>query len=319
MESKVSYTLVGAFVILLGGALLSVLVWLAAGTQKKTYDRYVAYVSESVSGLNTDAPVKYRGVGVGNVAAIELDHDNPERVQLLFDIERGTPIKQDTVATIASQGITGIAFVDLSGGTAGSPPLVAKEGQPYPEIRTAPSLFVRLDTAVSAMLRELTLVGHNLNQVAERVNGLLDENKQSSIQNTLANVEKLTGTLAARTEDIAKNAKNLDVILNNTAQASAELPQVVAHVNTLLASVDAAVGTIDRTAADLGAVAKQGEQRLGSASTRLMAEVDPVLGDLRALSASLRRLSHELEQRPQSLLFGRSRREPGPGEQEQSR
>ena len=315
MESKVSYTLVGAFVILLGGALVSVLLWLAAGTEKKTYDRYVAYVSESVSGLNTDAPVKYRGVGVGTVTAIELDRDNPERVKLLFDIERGTPIKEDTVATIASQGITGIAFVDLSGGTAASPPLVAKAGEPYPEIRTAPSLFVRLDTAVSGMLSELTLVGRNLNQLADRVNLLLDDRKQAAIENTLANIEKLTGTLAARTEDIAKNGKKLNVIMSNTAQASAELPQLVAHLNAVLASVDATVGTIDRTAEDLGGAVTQSERRLGAASTRFMGEVVPVLTELRALSASLRRLSHEIEQRPQSLLFGHGHREPGPGEE----
>lgn len=316
MESKVSYTLVGAFVLILAAATLTVALWLAAGTEQKTYDRYVAYVYESVSGLNVRAPVKYRGVGVGQVYSISLDRENPERVRLILEIEQGTPIKQDTVATIATQGITGIGFLELTGGAANSPPLEAKPDQQYPEIRTGPSLFVRLDTAVSTMLKEMTDVAQDLSTVATRTSRLLDDEKQESIAKTLANVERLTSTLAARTEDIAGNAAHLNAILENTAAATNDLPQVVNKVNTLLTSVDAAVATIDKTASDLSAVAKRSEQQLGKSSTELLAEVNPVLAEMRELGEALRRVAQEVERRPESLIFGRNRNQLGPGEQE---
>ena len=103
MESKVNYTLVGLFVLVLGSALIGALVWLTAGRTAKVYDTYAAYMTESVSGLNLKAKVKYRGVDVGEVREIALDHDNPERVRLLLDIQRGTPVKVDTVAILATQ------------------------------------------------------------------------------------------------------------------------------------------------------------------------------------------------------------------------
>ena len=105
-----NYALVGAFVLALGAALIAGALWLAAGgASAQAYDLYLAIEDESVAGLNLNAPVKYNGVDVGKVKGIHLDPANPERVRLIFAIERGTPIKEDTVAVLKTQGLTGIA------------------------------------------------------------------------------------------------------------------------------------------------------------------------------------------------------------------
>ncbi|MDP2707564.1 MAG: MlaD family protein, partial [Burkholderiales bacterium] len=106
-----NYALVGAFVLVLGAVLIAGVLWLASGgAYHKKYDLYLAIMDESVAGLNLNAPVKYNGVDVGKVRQIQLDTVNPERVNLLFAIERGTPIKEDTVAVLKIQGLTGIAY-----------------------------------------------------------------------------------------------------------------------------------------------------------------------------------------------------------------
>ena len=121
-----NYARVGAFVLALGAALIAGALWPAAGgASKQAYELYLALVDESVAGLNLNPPVKYNGVDVGKVKAIHLDPDNPERVRLIFAIERGTLIKEDTVAALKTQGLTGIAYVELGGGTRESPPLRA--------------------------------------------------------------------------------------------------------------------------------------------------------------------------------------------------
>ena len=129
IETKVNYALVGAFVLALGAALVAGALWLAAGgAWQKKYDTYLAVEDESVAGLNLDAPVKYNGVDVGKVQAIHLDRINPQRVNLLFSIERGTPIKEDTIAVLKTQGLTGIAYVELNGGTVGIAPSADSTG-----------------------------------------------------------------------------------------------------------------------------------------------------------------------------------------------
>src|SRR6185369_14184257 len=139
IETKVHYPLVGLFVLVHSTVLIGIVLWLASGGAfRQKYDTYLAIEDESVAGLSLNAPVKYNGVDVGKVREIRLDTDNPERVRLLFAIERGTPIKEDTVAVLKIQGLTGIAYVELSGGARESPPLRASAQSPYPVIRTKP-------------------------------------------------------------------------------------------------------------------------------------------------------------------------------------
>ena len=127
-----NYSVVGAFVLVLTAVAIAAVLWLASGgAWQKTYDVYLAIEDESVAGLNLNAPVKYNGVDVGRVRDIELDALNPQRVNLLFAIEHGTPIKEDTIAVLKTQGLTGIAYVELSGGAVGSPSLRTIAGNRY--------------------------------------------------------------------------------------------------------------------------------------------------------------------------------------------
>jgi len=109
-----------------------------------------ALVEESVAGLNVNAPVKYRGVDVGKVREIRLDPGIPGQVRLLFAIERGTAIKEDTAAMLKSQGLTGIAYVELDGGSLASPRVRAIAPEKYPVIRTKRSRRRRARTRTAA-------------------------------------------------------------------------------------------------------------------------------------------------------------------------
>ncbi len=307
MDSKVNYTLVGLFVLVLGSALVAAGLWLAATRGEKAYVSYVAYVSESVSGLNAKAAVKYRGVDVGLVRDIALDHDNPERVRLLFDLERGTPVKQDTLAVLATQGITGLAYIDLTGGSRDSPPLVPTPDRPLPEIKTGPSLLVRLDTAVTTVLADLSEVANHLNDVAGRVGALLSEANQRSISQTLSNIERVTGDLAARVEGLGQGMETVGTILHDVTAVSAQLPVLVQAVQKTVASIDRAASGVDR-------VADAGQREVTRFSRETSAQVGQALHELQVLGEALRRLVQQLERNPNMLLLGRPRAQPGPGE-----
>ena len=171
MEDKVNYSLVGAFVLLLGAALVSGVLWLAAGVGgRQAMDRYQAVIQESVAGLNLDAPVKYLGVDVGKVTRIGIDPQNSEQVRLEFLIERGTPIKEDSVAVLKTQGLTGIAYIELSGGSADAPPLVMGADGVPPTIPFKPSLAARLENVLTNVLGNIDRVSDNLNAVFDNDN-----------------------------------------------------------------------------------------------------------------------------------------------------
>ena len=171
MDDKVNYSLVGAFVLVLGAALVAGVLWLAAGLGgKQAMDPYQAVIQESVAGLNVDAPVKYLGVDVGKVSGIEIDAQNSQQVRLYFLIQRGTPIKRDSQAVLKTQGLTGIAYVELTGGSEGAPPLVAGADGAAPMIPFKLSLGARLENVLTNALATVDRVSNNVNAVFDADN-----------------------------------------------------------------------------------------------------------------------------------------------------
>jgi len=305
MESKVNFALVGAFVLILGALLIGGVLWLSSEkSYRKAYDAYLVYMSESVSGLNLDAPVRYRGVQVGGVRRIELAPGNAELVQLTLDIEHGTPVKQDTVAVLRVQGLTGIAHVELSGGSRDSPPLEPGPGEKYPVIRTGPSLMLRLDTAVTALLA-------NLNRSSESVNALLNEENRVALRRTLANLERLSGALAERTGTLDAGLKHASRAMENTARltalANTELP-------LLLQRIQRSADAFDRMANETARAGSSTANTVESVRAEALPEARQAIAELRELTASLRRFSEALERNPGMLLQGRPVVPPGPGE-----
>lgn len=293
MESKVNFTIVGLFTLTLVAALIAILLWLGTGGRyHKIYDTYYAYMSESVSGLNLNAPVKYRGVEVGNVRDITLDPANSERVQLLLKIERGTPVKEDSVAVLRTQGLTGIAYVELSGGSLPSPLLKAKRDEKYPVIPAGPSLMTRMDTALTSLLA-------NVSRVSDNVNAVLDEDNRHAFKRSLAQIDTVTGMLAARSTTIEAGVNNAAKTLEHSARASADLGRLIERMGSSAEAVERLANETSRSA---------------SAMPGTLQGVQLLVDDLRELSASLRRVSDQLERNPNTLLFGKPQPEPGPGE-----
>jgi phospholipid/cholesterol/gamma-HCH transport system substrate-binding protein len=308
MEAKVNYAIVGAFVLVLGVALIAGVLWLSSGgAYRKVYDTYRAYMTESVSGLTPDAPVRYRGVEIGRVRKIEFAANNIEQVQLTMEIERGTPVKTDTIAVLRVQGLTGIAYVELSGGHRDSPALEALHGEPYPVIGTAPSLMVRLDATLTMLLANLTRTSENLNAV-------MDEDNRRAFKHALADVEVLTRTVAARAGALDAALAGAARTFDNATQVTVQMPQLIEKVQR---SADA-FERMSNEVAGAGASAKstldaaRGDLRQFAAET--LPEVRQLVSDVRDLANSMRQLSDELEQNPSMLLFGKQTKKRGPGE-----
>jgi phospholipid/cholesterol/gamma-HCH transport system substrate-binding protein len=315
MESKVNFAAVGAFVIVLAVAMIGGGLWLASGKYyRKVYDTYETYMTESVSGLNLNAPVSYRGVVVGRVRTIMLAPGNVEQVRLTLDVERGTPVKEDTLATLRVQGLTGIAFVELSAGRKDSAALHARPGEPYPVIVAAPSLLDRLENATPMLLA-------NLAHTTDSLNALLDEPNRRALSATLANLAVLTRTLAERSSAIDATLGHTARTMDNAARVSAELPGLIQRF-------ERTSGALERMAGEVAGAGASARGTLDSARSTLDAsradltqftgmtlpEVREMVAELRGLTATMRRVVEEVERNPGVLLQGPRPVKRGPGE-----
>lgn len=303
-----NYALVGGFVLALGAALVAGVLWLASGgASRKSFDHYLAVVDESVAGLNLNAPVKYNGVDVGRVDEIRLDAANPQRVNLLFAIERDTPVREDTVAVLKVQGLTGIAYVELSAGMRDSPLLrPGADGAP-PQIRTKPSLGARLETVLTTVLAKLDSTSTNINAV-------LSDANRAALGSALADIATVARTVAARRESIDAGIASAARTFEGGARMAAQLGPVIERVGRSAAAVEK-MGT---QAGDASTAAGKTVESIGADVKRFTSETLPelerLLGELSVLSTSLRRLSEQTESNPAGLLFGRRAVADGPGE-----
>jgi len=320
MEPKVNYILVGSFVAFLGAAVLAGILWLGKTDYRGSYDRYLAYMRESVAGLSVNSTVKYRGVDVGRVKAIALSPDDPEEVLLTMEIVRGTPIKTDTVAVLETQGLTGLATVNLTGGSRDAPSLQAQEGQVYPVIKTGPSLFFRLDEAVSRLLSEegLAQLLVDLDTAAKGAAKVLDEENRVLLKKTIKDLADVAQTVAAHKTQIEQSldgaARSADNLVKLTASLNAQVPTLLAGINKSVVALGTATDELARTSKTVGTVVNEARPELQQFTRRTLPEAGSLVTELRQLTSTLTRVARDFEREPSSLVFGRKTPPRGPGE-----
>lgn len=296
--------------LVLGAVLIGIVLWLASGgALQKKYDLYLAIEDESVAGLNLNAPVKYNGVDVGKVQAIALDHANAGRVNLLFAIERGTPIKEDTVAVLKTQGLTGIAYVELSGGSAGSPLLQTLAGNTYPVIQTKPSLSTRLENVITSVLSKLDNTSNN-------INAILSDQNRAAFTSVLADMATVARTVAAREKQIDSSIKDAARTFQNTSQATAQIGPAIERLGRGADAVEKMGNEVANTSKSAGKTVDAVGSDVKRFTSETLPELERLMGELTVLTTSLRRVSEQTERDPRGLIFGRKPVPLGPGEKD---
>jgi phospholipid/cholesterol/gamma-HCH transport system substrate-binding protein len=225
METKGYYAAVGFFVIVLSAIGIVIGLWLSVGVSTKSYDNYTIYMEESVAGLSVSAPVKYNGVDMGTVKKISVDPMDPQRVIIIIAIDPQAPINTATRAILKMQGLTGVAYMELSGSDPNAPPLTVQPGQQYPVIQSTPSLLFRIDVAFETLSENLEKVTNSLGDVFNEKNGQL-------LTDTLENIN----SASRRLNDAAGSAQFTIQRSNVTLETinSQTLPQMT----NLLEDVD---------------------------------------------------------------------------------
>ncbi|GGI82853.1 MlaD family protein [Legionella impletisoli] len=195
MESKVNYTLVGLTVILLTAGLIAAGLWLSIGFDRKTYNRYIVYMHESIAGLSEESPVKYNGVKVGQVSKIELSKTDPQKTRIIIQVEAGTPITTTTYATLITQGITGTTYLGLSPATSTFLPLQRTPGERYPVIPSRPSFFHQLEK--------------NLNEISEGFKRILTKENARNLNSALNELPKALNELRVATKKFTEMSADM--------------------------------------------------------------------------------------------------------------
>ena len=226
METKANHVLIGAFVLLMVAGIFGVVVWLSQGAVNQAFAYYRIFFTESVAGLGVGGDVRFAGVKVGSVKQISIDRENPNRVKVLIEVDRDTPIRSGTYAKLQLQGITGVSYVALVSGDPKAPLIEPGKRNEPPKIPSRPSEIAQLVANAPALVSRATAV-------LQQLNSLLGPDNQRSVSKILADTQSLTDRLAARGPDIDRTITHIDAGAANLAATAQNLRAMSAHLNRL--------------------------------------------------------------------------------------
>jgi phospholipid/cholesterol/gamma-HCH transport system substrate-binding protein len=301
METRANYVLVGSVVLALIAAGFGFVIWLARIDLENKPQTYLVYFYGSVSGLQIGSEVQYRGVPVGRLTDIRIDAQNIERIRVVLELTEGTPVKTDTYATLGLQGITGVAYIQLKGGTQNAPDLVAQDKAEYPVIPSRPSgLEQVLERAPELLERAIV--------ISERLEQLLSEKNINGISASIDNISSTTQILANRTKQIDQaitdGAEAVASLRKLTTDLSKDASNLTASAQDAFKNAKKALDAFGKVADNMQAVVTENRPALRDFSQSGLYEFTQFITEARTLIINLSRLSAQLERDPAQFLFG---------------
>lgn len=277
METRAHHLLIGSFAIGISVMTVLFLMWIGKFEFSRQYEIYMLRFEGSVSGLGMAADVLYNGIKVGEVIDLKLDPKDPSHVLVQIQVERTTPVKTDSHASLETQGLTGVAAILIAGGSSKAEKIPVQEGEDYPFIETRKSTFQKLFAGAPELI-------NRGNAVLDRLSTFLSDDNEGKFGRTIENVERLTGNLARASDKFDSIATNLDRII---------------------------AGDVKGTLADVRGVADELRQIMADArgplkdfARRGLPELLLTISDARQMIASVDRAAQRLESSPSSILFG---------------
>lgn len=307
MGGKISYTAVGAFIIGLVIAGISIFFWMELHKHNQSYKSYTVYLHEEVSGLSVESVVRFNGVPVGYVKSIDLVPSNPQLVHVVIEIESKTPINVSTVATLVTQGITGVEYLGLKSQAVNAPPLTAGPNQPYPVIPARPSLFMQLSEVLPQITQKISDLSNNVSRV-------FDDKNRKSLARSLQNIQGFTETLNENSARINASMASLQKILKHSEKVSQQAPAVMDQAKKTLATLQATAKRFDRTSEVAEHAMQAGQVAINNLTQQVAPAATMTLQHLNAIEVNLTTLTNNMKRNPSMLIRGKQPTPPGPGE-----
>lgn len=320
MENKSHAIAAGVFVLGVAALLVAMAVWLTRDTSEKR--EFEISSREGVTGLQPQAGVRYKGVSVGRVSAIELDRSTVGNVLVRIAVNENAPITRSTFATLGFQGVTGLAFIQLDDSGESTQPLATGPEQ-VGRIPMRPGLMSRLSEQGSSLVAQLE-------QASQRVNLLLAPENQKNLMGAIGHMGQAAASidkLSQRAEQVLVGQAGQPGLPQLLQEASASLKTMQATSERLGASADSVRasanefkrmsarmnepgGTLDKIAEGTGALVATGQALSSTLVPRLNRTADDTARAVRQVG----RVADSVTDNPQSLLLGKGHTRPGPGE-----
>lgn len=305
----------GIFVVLMSALLLALAAWLTRDTGQR--DIYEISTRETVTGLQPQALVRYRGVDIGKVDTIGFDRKTTGNVLIRLEVDSAAPITSDTFATLSFQGVTGLAFVQLDDSGKQAVRLVPNDDAP-PRIPLRPGFLAKLQDKGEKILEQVEQATARINQVLADPNQKRLAAALDNVGQAAASVSQLSTSMTALLDaqfgptrvNIPAFVKTADAALASLRGTSDAAKTAVTEIGKTAQRLNAKDGPVDRLAEGAEGLAHAAD----SFNAATLPRINRVTEDSSRAVRQLSRAVTGISDNPQALIFGSGQAQPGPGE-----
>jgi paraquat-inducible protein B len=323
MSRRASPTVIGAFVV--GAVVLTVTAVGVFGSGRffRKVQPCVLYFTGDVNGLNVGAPVKFRGIRVGEVKnilislgeAVEPEERREQRIPVIIElheaniVERGGRVRPNpkTIARLVDRGlrgqlkmesfVTGVLYVDLAMFPGTPAHMEGGPSVPYPEIPTLPTALEQAQQAAADFISRLDKLD---------IAGLI-----KSVNNTVANLNDLLASPSVRQtlDELPATMKKVDGAVDQLRQTLASVESLSGELKTGIQPLGHRLATTADNAGQAMLAARDAMQRVQvflEPESPVVYQLGHTLSDLSLAAAAIRRFAEDLERNPSMLVRGRA-------------
>jgi phospholipid/cholesterol/gamma-HCH transport system substrate-binding protein len=297
----------GVFVIL--GLLLFIAAVYFIGNKKNMFGQTseLTAVFNNVNGLQVGNSVRYSGINVGTIRAIEMENDTVIRVTMILQTKILQHIKKDAVAIISSDGLVGNMIININPGRNSKESVQSGDTiTTYSRVKTDDMMETLSVTNENAALltADLLKISRQIIQGKGTMGVLLNDTliakdlKQTlnyikiTTKGTSESVQKLDQLFAS-----LQNENNVIGVLNDTLVAG-QLKRSVANLDQSSAQLQAVLTNLNATVSNI----KDGDGALNYLSNdpKLVKQIDSTMTNLKEASE---RLNENLEALKHNYFF----------------
>ncbi len=301
----------GLFLLLLVAGTVAVVYWI--GHFERERNLYTISTRESVSGLNPESTVFYRGIAVGKVIKVMFDPHDSGTILVPIEVDKTIAFTQGVYATLRLKGVTGMTQIQLDDD--GKIPATLPPGDnPALRIPLLPSITDKLLNSSEDLLKKA-------DHIMQRVSALLSTENEQNINDILVNLKGLSDKLASLHKSIDKALADIPVL-------STQAKKTLTHINALSTNASSTLTHIDGLTQELqgltqvvhglsnkaGTMMDNGKTSGDQLTQSTLPKFNKLLTDLQSTTQQVKRVATMLENNPQELLLGPDNHDAGPGE-----
>jgi phospholipid/cholesterol/gamma-HCH transport system substrate-binding protein len=264
METKANYTIVGIFTVLVIAAAFGFVYWMAEYGRGGPTAELIVRIPGSANGLSIGSPVRFNGIQVGTVKNLSIDSDDPRYSLAFTEVRADAPVYSSTKAVLEIQGLTGAAYIELSGGRNGDENILKRS------LETGKRAVLLADQ--SGVTNLLATADKILNRANDAVGDI-----QSFIQDARGPLTDTARNAAKFSKALADNSDNIDKFLASIGKLSDTFTSVSGRLDSTLDAIEKLVRAVDaKKINDIVDKVDKTSNNVADASEDLKATIDSI-------------------------------------------